>query len=193
MQTKAKILKFSHTIIIFLAICLVFIFLNISYANMQHDEPNVLVSIDSNGNCTTQGNLFGNELLYPGKQITGTIRITSESAATISNLSLNINIDNYKKKYLKETVYDSFTSNLFLSAKKGFIIFNDIIFEDIALSCFTSNEGYALKESNQITIVPGKSTELLYTLSMSEEAGDELEGIISSISYVFRTESTVIE
>ncbi|NLK68599.1 MAG: hypothetical protein GX283_05500 [Clostridiaceae bacterium] len=190
MQTKVGNLKLSRTIIIFLTICLVTIFLNTSYANMLHEEPSVIVSIDSNGNCTTEGDLFGNEQLYPGKTITGIIRIISNSDTSIkiSSMSLDIDIIEHKKEYQKETVYDSFTNNLYLSLDKGFTIFNDNIIGKKSLSSFTSGEGCTFNGDKQLNIIPGKPTELLYILSMSEEAGNELESVISLITIIFRTE-----
>ena len=50
-----------------------------------------------------EGDLFGNEQLYPGKTITGIIRIISNSDTSIkiSSMSLDIDIIEHKKEYQK--------------------------------------------------------------------------------------------
>ncbi|MGI6227917.1 MAG: hypothetical protein ACOYJ1_16895 [Peptococcales bacterium] len=189
MHVKNNALKRIINIIyyVFVLSCLVYGIGSITYATASQDSgPDVTVIINKNGEYQITGDLFGNELWYPGKAKHGIIRIVNHyKDANINNLSLNVVINSFKDGLNKDLVYNSFINNMRLTIEKGkLLFFNRKIVEDTTLADLLAN-GINFAEASKIDM--GNSMDFKYTLKMDGNATDELESMSANIDFIFNT------
>lgn len=166
--------------------CFLYGIINITFASGVLDEPDVTITIDSTGQITSQGDILGDGFWYPGNKESGTIRVVSSNGLEISRLGLKIDLLSFQPAYNQQTVYDSFLKNMKLTFKKGvFLNFTETIFENRSLYELVSNNGFELKDSEHIKIIKNGFVDLEYTLTMDDEAGQELEDLKTKIDFLF--------
>lgn len=184
-QADKSMLRNIFLILCFLgAACLVFAFFSITYASIEVVEPNVTIRINEDGNISCNGNLFGNDLWYPGKELSGSIRIYSAGGVKISNLGFEVLLNEYDATYAHETVYQSFMDNMKLTVKQGrLLVFNHTILDNKSFADIVENNGISLVSSSPLQIHAGDSVDLMYTLKMDEASGDELENVSAALSF----------
>lgn len=159
-------------------------FIGISYASEKLEAPTYTIHVGKDGNITCSGNLFGDDLWYPGKEESGIIRIYAADGIKIKRLGVDIHIDDCLPAYSRNDVYDSFLNNMKLSVKRGrLLIFKSTLFENHSFSNLVANKGFTLDNSDQFSIGVDHSMDLLYTLFMDETAGEELQSVTASVSF----------
>lgn len=159
-------------------------------------EPNLIITINKDGQFIQNGNLFGDELWYPGKTESGVIRIINQyKNVNITNLGLDVKLKAYKTEYDKEVVYNSFLDNMKMTIEKGtLLVFNTTILNNESIIKLVNKSdddrynGFELEESNQLSISKDHSIDLKYTLYMDAESGEELEGLNTSVDLLINFE-----
>lgn len=182
-----------YFIVCFLSISIMlFAFIRVTHAAQTAGEPNYIIMIDRNGNISSAGNLFGNDLWYPGKEESGVIRIISASPVKISKFGFDIHINSHKPDYSTETIYRSFINQMKLSLQRGrMLVFKQTLLDSQCFSNITS--GLSLDKPKQLTIQSGNSIDLKYTLYMSDEAGEELEQVSANVKLIMDLEQPSIK
>lgn len=168
-----------------------------TFANNVDRSPNVLVTINGDGNISQQGNLFDGQL-YPAtvKQaeegiggVSGVIRISNEfKNIDVDNMAIGLNNLVIRNDYSKQTVFNSFLSNVWIKIEKGTLFsFNNKIIDYTKLGDILYEEesniykGLVLDAKDKFTISRGDTIDLKYTLHMVMEAGNELESVTAYI------------
>ncbi len=176
--------------VVFIIACFVYGIGSITYANTNEGSINVVEIIINNEGNTIEGNIFGNEYWYPGKEVNGVIRITNNyKKADISNLDLNVTINDFKKGLSQDIVWESFIDNMVLTVRKGVLpVFNHTIVENKTLNELLE-EGIQLSKIDTLGV--GNSLDLEYTLKMDENAGDELENVTANIDFLIDADEVI--
>ena len=171
----------------------------ITYAFMENSAADVQVVIDKDGNITYYGNLFGNDLWYPGREESGTIRITNQfKEVDINSFGLNVDINGLKEGYDKNTVYNSFLKHMKLTIKKGkLLVFNDTLVDNQCISELLweegdeDNNGFILNELDRLILTKNNSVDLKYSLYMDERAGEELESMTAAVAFLINVRDSI--
>lgn len=184
-----------------------------TFASNIDKKPNVIITINSNGDFVQEGSLFDNGLLYPSTVedaekgiggVSGVIRINNQfGQIKISNLGLGIKEDELiiDNNYPRNDVYNSFLDNIKLKIEKGiFFSFNKTLVDYTSLRNFLyeqNNEnyrGFTLDSKDSFIIKKRETIDLKYTLHMVEETGEELESVIASMPiYINVHENPIID
>lgn len=167
--------KLVNIIILFLTLaCILFGALSITYAVKTQDKPDYYIWINNDGSITKEGNLFSNQLWYPGKKESGIIRISNDyKSSDIRKLGLKVSID-------KNSAYESFLDNMELTIQVGkLLIFNEEIISEISIGQL-QDTGIIIADK-KLFIEKGDSIDLKYILHMNDKSGNELEDISSKI------------
>lgn len=145
--------------------------------------PDATVVINKNGHVTCQGNLFGSDLWYPGRQKSGLIRVINYYRnIKVTGLGLKVYLEKVKEGTDSNIAYHSFMDNMKLTLTKGYF-FTNVIFENISLKelSYKNNiAGFKLAEDS-IEVNKNDSVDLVYTLNMDDQSGNELEGLVASV------------
>ncbi|WP_105619675.1 hypothetical protein [Vallitalea okinawensis] len=176
----------------------------ITYAVMVEADPDVVITIDD-GQITQEGNLFGDELWYPGKEKNGIIRIKNNNTlkgVEISNLGLKTKLLSADENYDPTMVYTSFLNNMLLTIKKGRLaVFDNSIVENKTLaelyykenssSNDLSKEVFLLSEGEEFTINKESFVDFRYTLRMDEAAENELENMQATVDLLINVNDII--
>lgn len=173
--------------------------MGVTYATLTKDQPNVIVTIDKDHNIDLKGDLFGNSSWYPGKSHSGVIRINNRyNNIDINNIALKVNIEKANSEYDRDTVKTSFLKNMKLTIERGRLLaFNKIIVNDKPIKELlyekdsNVDRGFPLHKNTKFTVNRNDSIDLKYTLSMSKEAGNELEGIVAKVPFLININENI--
>lgn len=182
--------KFLEIIFIITVTSFIFSAVNITYAFESLNSllngktvPDATVVINKNGQVTCQGNLFGSDLWYPGRQKSGMIRVDNYyKNLNVTGLGLNVHLEKVKEGTNRNIVYHSFLDNMKFTLTKG-TFFTYVIFEKISLKELSykhNNAGFKLSEGS-IEVDKNDSVDLVYILNMGDQSGNELEGLVASV------------
>ena len=173
-------------------VCITTSIMQTTYSTSSQSNPDLVVTINSDGGITTEGNLFGDDLWYPGKEKSGVIRISNFfKVIDASNISFEVDLKKYNEKYAKEAIYNTFNSMMRLSLSKGKLdIFSQNIVDKVSLGQLV--DGFNIEEGKRFTIDKNDFVDLKYTLTMDEEAGNELQGITAVISMLVNVNEKVV-
>lgn len=164
-----------------------------TFAINQNKSPNVIVTINSNGSISQEGNLFDGQL-YPATEeqaekgigsISGVIRISNQfKKINVENMAIGLKNLAIKNNYSENEVFESFLRNIRLKIEKGVLFsFNKTIIDYTRLENILYKQdsdkykGYVLETKDKFSIARGETIDLRYTLQMVPEAGNELEAI----------------
>ena len=183
---KLTVSKILNIILILMAsFCLCYGLINIAYANTQVNLPDVNIYITDDGRTVCEGNLFGNDLWYPGMTIDGVIRITNNfRPVQLKGMKMNVYLNNVDSGADRDVVYNSFMNNMIMSVKKGkFLILRDVLFENrnLAQLAFDGMGSESVGSGNSFVIPKNDFIDLNYTLHMNEESGEELENMSADV------------
>ncbi|MCT4607115.1 MAG: S-layer homology domain-containing protein [Marinisporobacter sp.] len=156
---------------------------DITYAAKKGEPLNIVaITIDSNGNVSQQGDLFGEGLWYPGKEKRGVIRIKNQfKRMEITNLGLKIVLEKFRGGYGKEIVHNSLAKNMKFTSSSHEILKNKS-FRQLEYKSDDKNlNGYTLNNSQKFSINKNGSVDLKYTLLMDEESGNELQALKAKV------------
>jgi hypothetical protein len=198
-KDNAKILKriYSIAFIIIIAVLILSSIVNIAYASPWQKEVDVTIVIDKDGMHTTKGNLFAEDLWYPGKTDVGVIRVVNNSNRKIQihDVGLIVELKKTAEEYSKDTVYNSFIDNMKLTIKKGnLLVFKETILDNLAISNILykqndrANAGFKLKESDKFNLMKDGTIDLEYTLAMDDKSGEELENLVADLIFIINVD-----
>lgn len=164
---------------------------DLTYAIVNTEDPNIIITIKEDGQITQEGNLYGEDLWYPDREDSGIIRIKNNfKKIKVTNLGLEVDLKTFIDGYNEGDVYSSFVNNMKLTIKKGRFLFFDkdiLDIRSIQELLYKANDdsynGLILVDSDQITINKDDSIDLKYTLYMDEEAGEELESVKANVTF----------
>ncbi len=164
----------------------------ITYAFMQSNTPNVQITINKDGGITCNGNLFGKELWYPGREESGIIRIRNEfKEVDLSSFGLSVHLSDFKQDYDRDSVYKALLENMKLTIVKGkLFVFDENLIDNKSFSELLWDQeddgttGFSLNESSHVILLPNDSLDLKYTLYMDEQSGEELESITADVDFL---------
>ena len=194
MKNKRKLFKTIFEFFVFTIIMgfIVAELMGSTFALESQGNPDVVVTIDENGQIYQEGNLFGDYLWYPDeKGRDGVIRIYNNYRSTkLTSLGVSVNLISYNPSYLETEVYQSFLTHMRLTIKKGrWFDFSEIsIINDKSLADFLN--GITLAQNEQLSITATNPIDLKYTLRMDEEAGNNLQSLIANVSFSIKTPIT---
>ncbi|QUH25269.1 S-layer homology domain-containing protein [Serpentinicella alkaliphila] len=153
-----------------------------SYSTFSLGKPNIMVTIFSNGTIETEGNLFGEDLWYPGKEKSGVIRINNYYKPIYTDdIGFEINLEKYNRIYTKDSIYNEFNNKMRLTLSRGKLdAISTKIIDNVSLEQLI--KGYNFEERKRFIIEKNDFVDLKYTLTMHEEAGNELQNITATIS-----------
>lgn len=167
-----------------------------TFASDSDNAPNLILTINSDGSITYEGNLFGDGQLYPATVesaekgeggVNGIIRINNQyKRIKVTSLGIGLDVETLKigNKYPRDVVYNSLLTNVELKIEKGtFFVFNKTLVDYVSLEDLLyepgneNHKGYELDSDSEFIINKGSTVDLKYTLHMVEEAGEELESV----------------
>lgn len=175
-----------------------------TFATDTDKKPNVIITINSDGEFVQKGDLFGDdELLYPATiedaekgrgGISGVIRIDNQyKKMDVTNLG--VGLDKGKliigNGYPIDIVYNSFLNDVELKIEKGRLFAFDKTLVDY-ISIRELLDGHELDKEDIFTITKGNTVDLKYTLRMVENAGEELESVTAGMPILINVEGDTI-
>jgi hypothetical protein len=166
--------------------------IDVTYAYEKSLNPDVIITIDGDGHITQDGDLFGDDLWYPGKVEEGIIEIINNNkiqSIKITNLGLDVKLNTISDGYDRDEVYNSFLNNMKLTIQKRMSVFNNIVDNKSFLQLLNKEDndtynGLKLENIDQISINTGKPVYLKYTLYMDKDSGNELQNL-NGVMYFF--------
>ncbi len=200
---KIKTVNKKFFILAFIALTGIFLIygiINMTFATSVSEEPSYIINIEhQNGDDTPSidcsGNLFGNDLWYPGKEETGIIRIynNSNNRVRIFNLGVNAELLSSQPGWDAGIVLDSFLSNMRITINsRKLLILPYSILENEALKSLLYKEddnmykGITLEDKDELSIKKDEFIDLSYTLIMDKSSGKELENLKASVSFTIK-------
>lgn len=171
--------------------------MELTYSAMTESEPDVIVTINNDGTISQQGNLFGEELWYPGKDKEGIIRIHNQyKSIKGSNLGVGVELIEAREDYDRDMVYNSFLQHMRLTITKGKLsIFDKVMIKDKSLGQLlpVSNNENQNDTTNEFSISKNNFIDLKYKLLMDKEASNELQKLSAKISLAINLKENVID
>lgn len=184
-----------------------------TFASNTEKKPNVIITIDKNGNFVQEGSLFDGGLLFPSTVedaekgiggVSGVIRINNQfSKIDISNLGLGVKEDELiiNNSYSSNIVYNSFLDNIKLKIEKGVLFnFNKTLVDYTSLRNLLyepsseNYKGFTLENGDKFSLRKGETIDLKYTLHMVEETREELEAVTANMPiYINVHENPIID
>lgn len=163
-------------------------FSELTYSTMVTKTPDVFITINSDGTILPPvGNLFNDDIWYPGKQKSGIIRIDNKfSTLTIDEIGVGVNLERSREGFDRNFVYNSFIDNMKLTIKNGrLLVFDQEITNKASLRNLL--EGIKLNSSNSISISRNETVDINYTLFMDEKSDNELQNLTAVISFIIKS------
>ncbi len=160
---------------------------NITYANANLNKPDVTVTVDKYGQTVSEGDLLGKDLWYPGRKVSGVIRVYNNyKPFVLKDLNVNVTMESPGSGIDRASVYRSFLENMKLTIKKGkFLVFNETLFEDRSflqlMNVDKDPTGADQSVKRGFRLAGGDFIDLNYCLKMDEKSGDELENLTASV------------
>ncbi len=189
MTNYKGLLSFKRIVPIICILLFIVLLIRHTFATHVKDEAYIIsLTIQANGEISVDKNLFGDELWYPGYSKQGIIQVYNQYR-TMKITDLLILTDSHEMLDGKNnSSFQLLFDHLYLSLSKA--VLNETIIEKVSLSDL--KEKYHLSESQQISLAKGCMTQLQYTLSMDEAAGNETENKILSAMLVFNVEDLTV-
>ncbi len=171
-----------------------------TYASLTEETPDVIVTIKADGSISQEGNLLElkkdqSYMWYPGRQVDGVLRIYNQSnrSVKISSLGLKVEINNTKEGYSIDQVKDEFLDSMYLTITKGKLF--DFEASSIVDNKFLDmiNSSVTLKDTNKFTVGNNVSIDLKYSVLMDKEAGNELQDLSANVIFIINASENVIK
>ena len=170
-----------------------------SYTAYAANEPNIILYI--HGEKSRGGPIFnskgsmGGGLWAPGVKQSGTLRILNNYSQRIrvTNLGMEMDlvqqIDGEYKPVVDNALYEKFAKYMKLTIAMGRgLIFSDTIynasfFEMLYEKDNPARQGFDLKFLDKFNVAKGDYLDLKYTVRMSEEAGNDMQGMKATVAF----------
>ena len=179
-------------VVLFVTVPIFCILINVTYATTVSDEPDVEITINTDGKVSAVGNIFDDILWYPGVKSKGVIRINNNyKDIRINEIGMKVSIVTSNSN--QDIVEASFFDNMRLTVKRGkFLVFNDNIIDDKSFSELMSatNDGILseirFEISEKYKILQADSMDLQYELYMDRASGNELQNLSANTKFLLR-------
>ena len=179
-------------VVLFVTVPIFCILINVTYATTVSDEPDVEITINTDGKVSAVGNIFDDILWYPGVKSKGVIRINNNyKDIRINEIGMKVSIVTSNSN--QDIVEASFFDNMRLTVKRGkFLVFNDNIIDDKSFSELMSatNDGILSEIRFEILekykILQADSMDLQYELYMDRASGNELQNLSANTKFLLR-------
>lgn len=179
-------------VVLFVTVPIICILINVTYATTVSDEPDVEITINTDGKVSAVGNIFDDILWYPGVKSKGVIRINNNyKDVRINEIGMKVSIVTSNSN--QDIVEASFFDNMRLTVKRGkFLVFNDNIIDDKSFSELMSatNDGILSEIRFEILekykILQAESMDLQYELYMDRASGNELQNLSANTKFLLR-------
>ena len=179
-------------VVLFVTVPIICILINVTYATTVSDEPDVEITINTDGKVSAVGNIFDDILWYPGVKSKGVIRINNNyKDIRINEIGMKVSIVTSNSN--QDIVEASFFDNMRLTVKRGkFLVFNDNIIDDKSFSELMSatNDGILSEIRFEILekykILQAESMDLQYELYMDRASGNELQNLSANTKFLLR-------
>ena len=179
-------------VVLFVTVPIFCILINVTYATTVSDEPDVEITINTDGKVSAVGNIFDDILWYPGVKSKGVIRINNNyKDIRINEIGMKVSIVTSNSN--QDIVEASFFDNMRLTVKRGkFLVFNDNIIDDKSFSELMSatNDGILseirFEISEKYKILQADSMDLQYELYMDRASGNELQNLSTNTKFLLR-------
>jgi hypothetical protein len=179
-------------VVLFVTVPIFCILINVTYATTVSDEPDVEITINTDGKVSAVGNIFDDILWYPGVKSKGVIRINNNyKDVRINEIGMKVSIVTSNSN--QDIVEASFFDNMRLTVKRGkFLVFNDNIIDDKSFSELMSetNDGILseirFEISERYKILQADSMDLQYELYMDRASGNELQNLSANTKFLLR-------
>jgi hypothetical protein len=198
--------KFSKFLSMTLIIAFIFITWNIKDISIlqANSEPAVILYV--HGEHSTGGPIFDNKgnvaegLWAPGHSQSGIMRIYNNysNRIRISNLALTIKLEKLVGEVYQpvndESLLLDYAKIMKLTIKKGkYLVLDDTIFdksfyEMLFIQDNNNYKGYSLPIASSFAIGKNDFTDLEYTVKMDESAGNDMQGIKATVSFMVNVE-----
>jgi len=141
------------------------------------------------GPIFSSGGNVGDGFWYPGKTVSGILRIQNNYSqrVKVNNLGLTMQLERLVGNGQYETVTDPdlkdlFAQNMELTIKRGILppLFDETFLEML--------NGYDLSATEIFYINRGGYVDLKYTVHMKESAGNELQGLKATVAFLINSE-----
>ena len=189
--------RYSKTMSVLIAfIIIITIFLSydltLSYAN---DNTNI-IEIDIYGDRSSDAPMFSEGLWAPGIEQSGVMRLNNDYShrVKIHNLGLTMVLEDADGTIIEpgdsEGLYQKYAESMKLVIKRGkLLVFKDTIyngnFYDMIYEDSHDNfNGYSIPSSDQFNIDKNESIDLEYIVKMDESAGNELQGLKATVTFM---------
>ena len=177
-------------VVLFVTVPIFCILINVTYATTVSDEPDVEITINTDGKVSAVGNIFDDILWYPGVKSKGVIRINNNyKDIRINEIGMKVSIVTSNSN--QDIVEASFFDNMRLTVKRGkFLVFNDNIIDDKSFSELMSatNDGILseirFEISERYKILQADSMDLQYELYMDRASGNELQNLSANTKFL---------
>ncbi len=177
-------------VVLFVTVPIFCILINVTYATTVSDEPDVEITINTDGKVSAVGNIFDDILWYPGVKSKGVIRINNNyKDIRINEIGMKVSIVTSNSN--QDIVEASFFDNMRLTVKRGkFLVFNDNIIDDKSFSELMSatNDGILseirFEISEKYKILQADSMDLQYELYMDRASGNELQNLSANTKFL---------
>ena len=177
-------------VVLFVTVPIICILINVTYATTVSDEPDVEITINTDGKVSAVGNIFDDILWYPGVKSKGVIRINNNyKDIRINEIGMKVSIVTSNSN--QDIVEASFFDNMRLTVKRGkFLVFNDNIIDDKSFSELMSatNDGILseirFEISERYKILQADSMDLQYELYMDRASGNELQNLSANTKFL---------
>ena len=177
-------------VVLFVTVPIICILINVTYATTVSDEPDVEITINTDGKVSAVGNIFDDILWYPGVKSKGVIRINNNyKDIRINEIGMKVSIVTSNSN--QDIVEASFFDNMRLTVKRGkFLVFNDNIIDDKSFSELMSatNDGILSEIRFEILekykILQAESMDLQYELYMDRASGNELQNLSANTKFL---------
>lgn len=171
------------------------------------DGPDVEIYV--HGEKSNRGPIFnmsgelGRGLWAPGAEDSGTMRIHNNYSNRISIYNLGMRMELYdtlnNKAITDPELFEEYAKAMRLTIRKGaFIVFKDTIYDNSFYEMLydksnPKQNGFELSALNRINIGKDDSVDLEYTVRMDKSAGNNLQGMKATVSFIINSQENPYE
>ena len=191
------------SIVVAFAIILAIAFNYATVISFGNNNPNY-IEVESVGAGSVGDPMFNQGLWGPGSQQFGILRLKNnyDHRVKVTNLSLTMKLEQYKDgEYVpvdNPELFVEYAKNMKLTITKGYLmVFNEELYSESFYEMLYARgnvlyEGYQLPTNKQFNVSRNDSVDLKYTVTMREEAGNELQGLKATVDFIVNLQENPI-
>ncbi len=183
------------SILVVLAIIFTILFNYGTVISFGSNNP-TYIEVEAMGTGAVGDPMFNDGIWGPGSQQTGILRLRNNysNRIKVTNLALTMKleayVDNAYVPVVDPDLYRQYAENMELTISRGYLMLfaEDIYtgnFYDMLYQAGNVNfEGHHLPEGKQFNVSRNDTVDLRYTVTMSEEAGNQLQGLKATVDFI---------